>query len=264
MFSSRLTASTNLAERSATRQIEHPRADELNPADSAGVLGTSTKDRRFGQAPPFGSCWVTRFIIVLRFARKLLGDSPRQVKKLQKNPSDSLISKRLSKVDLHWITVRCSPRKPGFYPKCVISVIRLLETSAAPLLFKCTQRNQARSYARMHDHSPTLVTRTLPSGCPRTDTLSSRAAALMRDGNSAESLVGCCRVSVSLALPHSSDSTCPTGADMSACGRNPLSWFPSTQRHHAMSRLRQWLPSLITRLNLFVARNPRTRLVRME
>src|SRR6266481_3200952 len=52
------------------------------------------------------------------------GDSPRQVKKLQENPSNSLISKRLSKVDLQRITARCSPRKPGFYPKCVISVIR--------------------------------------------------------------------------------------------------------------------------------------------
>jgi hypothetical protein len=33
----------------------------------------------------------------------------------------------------------------------------------APLTFKCTQRDQARSYARMLDHSPTFVTRTLPS-----------------------------------------------------------------------------------------------------
>src|ERR1700688_2440556 len=29
----------------------------------------------------------------------------------------------------------------------------------------------------MLDHTPTFVTRTLPSGCPRTDTLSSHAAA---------------------------------------------------------------------------------------
>jgi len=55
------------------------------------------------------------------------GGFPQQVKKLPENPSNSLISKRLSRVDLQRITVRCSPRKPGFYPKCVISVIRLLE-----------------------------------------------------------------------------------------------------------------------------------------
>jgi len=40
-----------------------------------------------------------------------------------------------------------------------------------------------RSYARMLDHSPTFVTRTLPSGCPRTDTLSSRAAAYKPERN---------------------------------------------------------------------------------
>jgi hypothetical protein len=35
----------------------------------------------------------------------------------------------------------------------------------------------------MLDHSPTFVTRTLPSGCPRTDTLSSRAAAYKPERN---------------------------------------------------------------------------------
>ena len=33
------------------------------------------------------------------------------------------------------------------------------------------------------DHSPTFVTRTLPSGCPRTETLSSRAAAYKPERN---------------------------------------------------------------------------------
>ena len=42
---------------------------------------------------------------------------------------------------------------------------------------------QARRYARMLDHTPTFVTRTLPSGCPRTDTLSSRAAAYKPERN---------------------------------------------------------------------------------
>ena len=48
---------------------------------------------------------------------------------------------------------------------------------------KCILRSQARSYARTLDHSPTFVTRTLPSGCPRTDTLSSRAAAYKPERN---------------------------------------------------------------------------------
>ena len=51
-------------------------------------------------------------------------------------------------------------------PQCANRTIRVRASHFAPLTFKCTQRNQARSYARTLVHTPTFVTRTLPSGCP--------------------------------------------------------------------------------------------------
>ena len=85
-----------------------------------------------------------------------------QAKTLQENPASSLISNRLSRVDLQRITVRCSPRKLGFYPECVISVIRLLETSAAPLnppnvpnVTKPAATSHARPFSDLRDaHAP--------------------------------------------------------------------------------------------------------------
>src|ERR1035441_7557616 len=41
----------------------------------------------------------------------------------------------------------------------------------------------ATPHGRSLDHSPTFVTRTLPSGCPRTETLSNRTAAYKPERN---------------------------------------------------------------------------------
>src|SRR5882762_4300921 len=84
----------------------------------------------------------------------------------------------------------------------------------------------------------------------------------LRYRNSDELLLVSCTVSVSLALAHSSESSCPTGADVSACGRSPLSFFPALQRQHPTFRPPQSLPSLAARLNLRASRTPRTRLAR--
>jgi hypothetical protein len=64
-----------------------------------------------------------------------------------------------------------------------------------------------------------------------------------------------CRVFAALVPAHLSGSTCPTGVDVSACGRSPLSSCPTHRRQHWESWSRQ---SLATRLNLLVSRTPRT------
>ena len=97
----------------------------------------------------------------------------------------------------------------------------------------------------------TLVSRTLR--------FSSRAAASYARLELSRTLVVSCTVSVSLAQAHSSESSYPTGPDVSAYGGSPLSLFPETQRQHPMFRPPQLLPSLTTRLNLRVSRSPRTR-----
>jgi len=78
-------------------------------------------------------------------------------------------------------------KSPIFYPSVFAQKLVKFKFVFSIFLGQIGTKNRVRylsaTYAFTLDHSPTFVTRTLPSGCPRTETLSHRAAAYKPERN---------------------------------------------------------------------------------